>query len=277
MNSTTPSFNKITSTLLGPNYWTSTPIWDVVDGDILIQVLQLQYFTPTCEVVSEIFYAFYYAPHQAIDLSTTHQGIQAEIFCATGLCRLLIDFIIRGIMTHNSDAKTSIHCTTATQNLLEVLMPPPYSPNRQENLLHFLRTLCSLLTLEFQSLSSKYSIWLSYLNVSTLFRIWSQYRNSVPEATQVPLAKIWRPFCSVPPPHILVPRFIDSNVSSGIKISYFQHRGSGTVPQFRIMIVSSTFWCIKFICRLGRLVSLPGHLSTKQLIYVAVHSKSTRY
>ena len=156
-------------------------------------------------------------------------------------------------------------------------MPPPSSPNRQENLLHFLRNLCSLLTIKLYSLSSKYSILISYFNVSTLSRIWSQYRNSFPEATWVPLAKIRRPFCSVPPPHILVPRFIDSNVSSGIKISHFYHRGWGPVPYLRIMIVSSTFWCIKCICRLGRLVSLPGQLSTKQIIYVAVHSKSTRY
>ena len=116
-----------------------------------------------------------------------------------------------------------------------------------------------------------------YLKVSILYRTWSRSRNSIPAATWKALEFRQRRFLSASLLHILVPRCPADSVYWGKQISHCTHRGWGSVPSFRIMIVSSTCLCIKCSCRLVRLVDLLGKPSTRQSMEVAVYGKETRY
>ena len=128
-----------------------------------------------------------------------------------------------------------------------------------------------------QSPPSKYRIRPRYLEVSTFSRICTCSHSSVHASIRAALEAIWRRFLSVPLLHILMPRFPDTSMFRGANISHFPHWGWRAVPLFSKIIVSSTFCCIKYICRLVQLVDLLGHPSTGQSIDVAVLRNSTRY
>ena len=74
-----------------------------------------------------------------------------------------------------------------------------------------------------------------------------------------------------------MPRCPVANVSWGKNTSHWSYQWWDTFPLFRISIVSSVFWCIKCIYRLGWLVALQGHPSAGNSIDMEVRGKATCY